>query len=73
MRYWFLKNALGNHSGSIGGARKGTFSVEEKPIVLEYVIQYLACFQYSTLNDVARELTEAFKKNVSQKVNLFHS
>jgi hypothetical protein len=80
VRYWFLKNSLGAnfHGGAIGGRRRATFSLEEKPVVKEYLVQYFAAFPNATLIMAGEELTEAFQREVSRKVressssNAFH-
>jgi hypothetical protein len=65
-----LKNALGEqfHGQGVGGRRKGTLSLDEKPIAHEYLIQYFASFPKSILRNAAEELSLAFNKNISKKV-----
>jgi hypothetical protein len=75
VRYWFLKAAIGKQfrGQSVGGRRKGTFDVGEKPIVHEYLVQYFAAFPKSTLQNAADELTAAFNRSVGKKVNVYFS
>ena len=69
VRYWYLKNARKDfHIGSIGGARYQLFDAEEKDSVLEYILQFLSVSKNATLSIVAKELSDAFEKNVTVKV-----
>ena len=70
VRYWYLRSEiLANHgSGSCGGRRSGTFEIWEKPVVHQYLIEFLAAFPNSTLNQIAEEFSFCFSRNVSRRV-----
>jgi hypothetical protein len=70
VRYWFLKNALGSsfHGGKVGGRRTARFDENERPIAMEYLVQYFAAFPTATVQMAANELSEAFNRTVGKKV-----
>jgi hypothetical protein len=70
VRYWFLKQVLGDqfHGQSVGGRRKGTFTLEEKPIVHEFIVHYFAAFPKASLADLALEVSESFQRVTTKRV-----
>jgi hypothetical protein len=73
VRYWFLKTSQERgqfdlHESDCGGQRSGTFQVWERPVVRQYIVEYLAAFPYSTLTHLAKELSFCMDRNVTRKV-----
>ena len=76
VRYWYLKLKAErddpNHEPSqVGGQRfEGTIKIWERPVVRQYIVEYLTAFPYSTLQNVANELSFCLERNVTRRVCL---
>jgi hypothetical protein len=73
IRYWFLKSAQERgeillHESECGGQRSGIFQVWERPVVRQYIVEYLTAFPYTSLNQLANELSFCLDRHVTRKV-----
>lgn len=75
VRYWYLKKKRERedpvHEGArCGGYRFSTVKIWERASVRQYIIEFLTAFPYSTLENLAKELTFCLDRNVTRKVRL---
>ena len=69
VRYWVLKSQDRDFHGlTCGGNRHKAIKDWEKPIVQQYVVEYLNAFPYSNLKQLASELCRCFERNVTPRV-----
>lgn len=71
IRYWFLKwleNQTTHETRSCGGRRFGTFEILEKPVVHQYLIEFLTAYPNSTSSQIANELSFCFSRKVTRRV-----
>jgi hypothetical protein len=74
VRYWYQKKQDARdadlHELPCGGQRNGVFEVWERPVVRQYIGDFLAAYPTSTVSQIAAELSRCFKRKVTNRVCL---